>query len=68
MRRAGEVSIREAATFLELHPRTVRRWVKERISGGQSRLQRARKDLAGRYWLQIRELIRLRFAPPDDFV
>lgn len=57
--RKGEMGAAEAARYLEIHERTVRRWVRKWIFGEKSPLAYGRIDTAGRYWVRERDMILL---------
>jgi hypothetical protein len=50
--RKDEISASEAARLLEIHERTVRRWVRGLLLEGKSRLRYGRIDVVGRYWVR----------------
>lgn len=61
MRRRGELSTRDVARRIEVHPRTVRRWAVAAVHGEASRLstRSVRRDVVGRYWVDELEVARL---------
>lgn len=59
MREPGELSITETAERLGCHPNTVRLWALERLSGGASRLNKARRDVTGHIWIPESEVDRI---------
>lgn len=68
------VSARDAADYLNVSPRTTRRWAREIVEGDQpqprganSRLTRARRTAAGRYFLDEGELERVQGESQDPF-
>ncbi len=50
-RRAGELSVKEAAGLIGASPATVREWAKAALAGEASKINRARRDVFGRYWV-----------------
>lgn len=67
-KRPGEMTVSEAAEALEVDPSTVRNWAREAVSGGQSRLQNARRHpINGRYFLDEREVRQLLSVNPSEF-
>lgn len=65
-RRDGELRLSEAATELELHPDTVRRYALARIRGEPSPLSDARQDRLRRVWIPRTAIDGFRLADPDD--
>lgn len=60
-KKKDEYSMREAARRLGVHQVTVREWVKDALTDGESRLAKGavRKDLVGRYYVKKAEVARL---------
>ena len=65
-RRKGELSIREAAQKLGIHPRTVRAHAIARVREEPSRLSAARRDPMGRLWVPVTAFFRFQGPELDD--
>ena len=59
-KREGEMHLNHAARLLEVSVKTVRTWARRAVEGDPSRLQKARRDPANRYYVNAIEVYGLR--------